>query len=152
MDSHFGGKFAVEIKKAGWDFIIIKGKSENPTYMNIINDKIEFNDASKLWGMECKSVHNWLQKKHGRVKTAIIGQAGENLVKFSSITIDGHRHAGRGGSGAVMGSKNLKAISLFGNNKIPLFNPNKYNNKSREVFKKIQKNDFVPIRRKFGTF
>ena len=151
LDSHFGGIFAVEIKKAGWDFIIIRGKSKNPTYVNIYNENVEFFDASIIWGRECKYVHNWLQKKHGKVKTAVIGPAGENLVKFSSITIDGHRHAGRGGSGAVMGSKNLKAISLFGNGKISLNYPIEYKNKSLEVFQKIQENNFVPIRRKFGT-
>ena len=151
LDSHFGGIFAVEIKKAGWDVIIIKGKSDNPTYLNINNDKVEFYDASKIWGKECKYVHKWLQNKHGKVKTAVIGPAGENLVKFSSITIDGDRHAGRGGSGAVMGSKNLKGISLSGNNKISLNNPIEYKKKSKEVLQKIQENNFVPIRRKFGT-
>ncbi len=151
LDSHFGGMFAVEIKKAGWDIIILKGKSKNPVYININNEKVEYKDASNIWGKECTYVHNWLQKKYGEVKTAVIGPAGENLVKFSAITIDGLRHAGRGGSGAVMGSKNLKAITLFGNNKISLFNPKEFNQKSKEVFKKIQENDFVPIRRKFGT-
>jgi len=151
LDSHFGGMFAVEIKKAGWDIIILKGKSKNPIYININNEQVEYKDASKIWGKECIYVHNWLQKEYGKVKTAVIGPAGENLVKFSAITIDGHRHAGRGGSGAVMGSKNLKAITLFGNNKISPFNPKEFNQKSKEVFKKIQENDFVPIRRKFGT-
>ena len=151
LDSHFGGIFAAEMKKAGWDIIMLKGKSKNPIYIKINNDKIDFLDASVIWGKECKFVHNWLQKKHGRVKTAVIGPAGENLVKFSSITIDGHRHAGRGGSGAVMGSKNLKAIALAGNNKISIYNPKEFNQKSKEVLKKIQENDFVPIRRKFGT-
>jgi len=151
LDSHFGGMFAVEIKKAGWDIIIIKGKSKNPVYININNEQVEFKDASKIWGKECIYVHNRLQKEYGKVKTAVIGPAGENLVKFSAITIDGHRHAGRGGSGAVMGSKNLKAITLSGNNKIYPFNPKEFNQKSKEVFKKIQENDFVPIRRKFGT-
>jgi aldehyde:ferredoxin oxidoreductase len=151
LDSHFGGMFAVEIKKAGWDIIILKGKSKNPSYININNDQVEFKDASSIWGEECNFVHNWLKKKHEGAKTAVIGRAGENLVRFSAITIDGHRHAGRGGSGAVMGSKNLKAIALSGNKKISLFKPKEFNQKSKEVFKKIQENDFVPIRRKFGT-
>jgi aldehyde:ferredoxin oxidoreductase len=151
LDSHFGGMFAVEIKKAGWDIIILKGKSKNPSYININNDQVEFKDASSIWGEECNFVHNWLKKKHEGAKTAVIGRAGENLVRFSAITIDGHRHAGRGGSGAIMGSKNLKAIALSGNKKISLFKPKEFNQKSKEVFKKIQENDFVPIRRKFGT-
>ena len=59
LDSHFGGIFAVEIKKAGWDVIIINGKSDNPTYLNINNDKVEYYNASKIWGKECKYVHKY---------------------------------------------------------------------------------------------
>ncbi|MDH7506932.1 MAG: aldehyde ferredoxin oxidoreductase family protein [Candidatus Thermoplasmatota archaeon] len=151
LDSHFGGFFAAEIKKAGWDVIIISDKSEKPVYLKINNDVVEFKDAKDLWGKECLETHEILQKKEGKVKTAVIGPAGENLVKFSSITIDGHRHAGRGGSGAVMGSKNLKAIALTGSNKIPLHDPDGFNKKTKEVLKRIQENDFIPIRRKFGT-
>lgn len=151
LDSHFGGFFAAEIKKAGWDIIIINDKSEKPVYLKINNDAVEFKDAKDLWGKECLETHEILQKKEGKVKTAVIGPAGENLVKFSAITIDGHRHAGRGGSGAVMGSKNLKAIALTGSNKIPLHDPDGFNKKTKEVLRRIQENDFVPVRREFGT-
>ena len=94
LDSHFGGIFAAEMKKAGWDFIIVNGRSDDPVYLVVKDDSIEFKDASKLWGNECLETHNWLKKTEGKVKTALIGPAGENLVKFSAITIDGHRHAG----------------------------------------------------------
>ena len=151
LDSHFGGYLAVEIKKAGWDFIIINRKSKNPVYININNDTVEFKNASEIWNKECLETHNWLQKTEGRVKTAVIGPAGENLVKFSAITIDGHRHAGRGGSGSVMGSKNLKAIGIVGTNNISLYNKEEFNKKANEVLKQINENDFVPKRRKYGT-
>ena len=151
LDSHFGGFFAAEIKKAEFDIIILNGKSDKPVYLVINNESIQFKDAKEIWGKECLDAHNWLQNKEGKVKTAVIGPAGENLVKFSAITFDGHRHAGRGGAGAVMGSKNLKAITITGNNKIPLHDPEGFAKKSREVLKRIQENDFVPIRRKFGT-
>ena len=151
LDSHFGGFFAAELKKAGFDIIIVNGKSDEPVLLVINNESIQFKDAREIWGKECLETHNWLQNKEGKVKTAVIGPAGENLVKFSAITFDGHRHAGRGGAGAVMGSKNLKAITVTGNNKIPLHNPEGFAKKSREVLKRIQENDFVPIRRKFGT-
>ncbi|MCK4347559.1 MAG: aldehyde ferredoxin oxidoreductase family protein [Thermoplasmatales archaeon] len=151
LDSHFGGIFAAEMKKAGWDFIILKGKSEKPVYIAINSDSVEFKDASEIWGKECLVTHNWLQQTEGRVRTAVIGPAGENLVKFSSITIDGHRHAGRGGSGAVMGSKNLKAIAVAGNSKIPLHEPKEFRKKTNEVLKKIKEDDFVPLRKEFGT-
>ncbi|UCF13459.1 MAG: aldehyde ferredoxin oxidoreductase family protein [Thermoplasmatales archaeon] len=151
LDSHFGGSFAVEIKKAGWDFIIIKGRSDNPVYSVIKDDSVEFKDASKIWGKECLETHYWLQQNEGKVKTALIGPAGENLVKISAITVDGHRHAGRGGSGAVMGSKNLKAIAITGTSNIPIHDPERFRIRTREVLRKIKENNFVPIRRRYGT-
>jgi len=151
LDSHFGGIFANEMKKAGWDFIIFKNRSKKPVYLRIKDDKVEFKDASKIWGFECLETHDWLQEHEGKIKTALIGPAGENLVRISCITMDGHRHAGRGGAGAVMGSKNLKAIALSGSNKIPLHDEDGFNKTATEVRKKIQENDFVPIRRKYGT-
>jgi len=151
LDSHFGGIFAAEMKKAGWDFIIFKGRSNTPVYIVINDDSVEFKDASEIWGKECLETHNWLQQTEGRVRTALIGPAGENLVKFSAITIDGHRHAGRGGPGAVMGSKNLKAIAINGSNKVPLHDPDGFRKVSKEVLKQIKENDFVPIRKKYGT-
>jgi len=151
LDSHFGGVFAAELKKAGWDLIIINGKSRTPTYLRIKDGSVQFKDASKLWGKECLATHDRLQKIEGRIKTAVIGPAGENLVKISSITFDGHRHAGRGGAGAVMGSKNLKAIALSGTQKVPLHDPEGFQKKAKDVLKKIQAHSFIPIRRKYGT-
>jgi len=151
VDSHFGGFFAMEMKKAGWDFILFTKKSEKPIYLVISDEKVEFKDASNIWGMECQEAHNFLQKTEGKSKTALIGPAGENLVLFSAITFDGHRHAGRGGTGAVMGSKNLKAISLKGTKKVPIHKPEEFKIKSKEVLRLISENDFVPKRRKFGT-
>jgi len=151
LDSHFGGIFAAEMKKAGWDFIILNNKAKNPIYISIENDSVEFKDANFFWGKECLESHNHLQQIEGKVRTAVIGPAGENLVKFSAITIDGHRHAGRGGAGAVMGSKNLKAVTIKGNKRVTIHDPEKFRNKAIEVMKKIQNNDFIPLRHKFGT-
>jgi aldehyde:ferredoxin oxidoreductase len=151
LDSHFGGVFAAEMKKAGWDIILIKGKSKQPVYLVIHDDKVAFKDASDLWGMECKKTHNQLQKLEGKIKTAEIGPAGEYLVKYSAITIDGERHAGRGGPGTVMGSKKLKAIAVTGSKEIPLHYKEKYNHKAKEILQKVKDNDFVPIRKKYGT-
>ncbi len=151
LDSHFGGIFAAEMKKAGWDFIIIHGRSKSPIYIVIKDDIVEFKDASMIWDEECFEMHNRLQRNEGPVKTAVIGPAGINLVKFSAITIDGHRHAGRGGSGAVMGSKNLKAVAVSGSGKIPLHKTDEFQKQASDVLKRIQENDFVPVRRKYGT-
>ena len=151
VDSHFGGVFAAEMKRAGWDIIIMNGRAESPVYTVIKDDKVEFKPASNIWGKECLETHNFLQKKEGKIKTAVIGPASENLVKFSAITVDGHRHAGRGGTGAVMGSKNLKGIALSGSCKILLYDEEEFKKKAKEVLKQIQENDFVPKRRKYGT-
>ena len=152
LDSHFGGAFAAETKKAGWDYIQITGKSKQPIYITINNQHIEFHDAKPLKHMECLQTHKWLLNKHGKkTKTAVIGPAGENLVLFSAITIDGHRHAGRGGAGAVMGSKNLKALTMQGTQKIPLYDEKRFKQKAKEVLQNIQNNSFIPTRRQFGT-
>jgi aldehyde:ferredoxin oxidoreductase len=151
VDSHFGGFFAMEMKKAGWDIIIVNDKSSKPIYIVIKDDKIEFKDANDLWGMECLKTHNALLEIEGKTRTAVIGPAGENLVKYSAITFDGHRHAGRCGTGAVMGSKKLKAIVILGTQKIPIHDPENFKNKTSQVLKQIQENDFVPKRRKYGT-
>jgi aldehyde:ferredoxin oxidoreductase len=151
LDSHFGGSFAVELKKAGWDVIILIGRANEPLYIVINNDAVEFKSAKDIWGKECLVTHEWLQTQEGSVKTALIGPTGENLVTFSAITIDGHRHAGRGGAGTVMGSKNLKAIALHGTYKIPIHDVEGFQKKAKEVLQKIQSNSFVPIRREFGT-
>jgi len=151
LDSHFGGFFAAEMKKAGWDIIIFTKQSEKPIYVIMKDDKIKFKEAKKIWGKECLKTHDWLLKTEGKMKTAVIGPAGENLVKFSAITIDGHRHAGRGGPGAVMGSKKLKAVAISGSGTIPLHDPDSFRRTSKEVLRKIKENDFVPLRRKYGT-
>jgi len=151
LDSHFGGIFAAEMKKAGWDFIIFNGRADKPVYLVINDDSAEFKDAKNIWGKECLETHDWLQENEGKVKTALIGPAGENLVKIACITFDGHRHAGRGGAGAVMGSKNLKGIALSGSSKIALHDEEGFKQVSKEVRKQIQENSFVPVRRKYGT-
>jgi aldehyde:ferredoxin oxidoreductase len=151
LDSHFGGFFAAEMKRAGWDIIIFTKQSEKPVYVTIKDDDIKFKDAKKIWGKECLKTHNLLLENEGKIKTAVIGPAGENLVRFSAITVDGHRHAGRGGPGAVMGSKKLKAVTISGSGKIPLHDPDAFRKTSQDVLRKIKENDFVPIRRKYGT-
>lgn len=151
LDSHFGGSFAVELKKAGWDVIILNGRATEPLYLVIMNNTVEFKNANDIWGKECVDTHEWLQTTEGSVKTALIGPAGENLIAFSAITIDRHRHAGRGGAGAVMGSKNLKAIAIRGTHKIPIHDAEEFQKKAKDVLQKIQSNSFIPLRRKFGT-
>ncbi len=112
MRSVCGGKFGAAIKLNNFEFMVIEGKSSKPVYLLINGDQVEIKNASGLWGLDTEETQRKLQKIHGsNSRVACIGPAGENMVLFSSI-IHEERAAARGGVGAVMGSKNLKAIVL----------------------------------------
>ncbi len=126
-DSNSGGSFGPEIKKCGYDAIIFKGVAKTPKYVLIQEDKKELLEASGIWGLDIIETDFKLKEKHGKfIKTAAIGQAGENLSKISGIANDKGRIAARAGLGAIMGSKNLKALVLKGNNKISIYNRDKF--------------------------
>jgi len=113
-ESIMGGSIGAELRHAGYDALEIHGKAESPSYIFIEDDKIETNDAADLWGKDTREVPEILKKRHGMdVKVACIGVAGEKLVNMACIDCE-DRQSGRGGLGAVMGSKNLKAIAVRG--------------------------------------
>lgn len=113
--SNSGGYWGGELKYAGYDMIIFEGKAERPVYLWIYNDQIELREASGLWGKKVDETTDLLlEATDPEAKVACIGPAGENLVKFANIMNDKHRAAGRTGVGAVMGSKNLKAVVVRG--------------------------------------
>ncbi len=113
-DSNGGGFFGAEIKKCGYDGILIKGASKSPKYVAIIDGNKQINDASELWGLDTSETEGWLKKKHPNIRTATIGPSGEKLSLLSGIVHSKFRVAARSGFGAVMGSKKLKAIVLKG--------------------------------------
>ncbi|MBY9004414.1 MAG: aldehyde ferredoxin oxidoreductase family protein [Candidatus Lokiarchaeota archaeon] len=117
-DSNCGGYFGPEIKECGYDAILIKGKSDSPKCITILENNKQIIDASDLWGLDVVQTEDKLKEKYGNVQIASIGQAGENLSLISGIVNDKARIAGRSGFGAVMGSKKLKAIVLKGEKKI----------------------------------
>jgi aldehyde:ferredoxin oxidoreductase len=121
-DSNCGGYFGPEIKKCGYDGILIKGISVSPRYIAIINDAKQILEAEDLWGLDVVETEEKLKKKHGNVQVAAIGPSGEKLSLISGIVNDKARIAGRSGFGAVMGSKKLKAIILKGNKKLKVEN------------------------------
>lgn len=130
--SNCGGNFGHYLKKAGMDALVIRGKCEKPTWIEIKNDKFFFHDAGDLWGMRVTETQEELQKimdnaRKCRVKCGMlsIGPAGENLVKYAAV-ISGERAAGRAGVGAVFGSKNLKAMVATGNREVPVYSPEKF--------------------------
>lgn len=114
--SNSGGFFGAEMKFAGWDMIIFEGKSPKPVYLYVENDKAELRDAAHLWGKTCWQTEEMIKTSHQDplIRVSSIGGAGENQVLFACIVNDLHRAAGRSGVGAVMGSKNLKAVAIRG--------------------------------------
>jgi len=114
--SNSGGYWGAELKMAGWDMIIVEGKSPKPVYLVIENDKAELRDASQLWGKTVWQTEEMIKTSHQDplMRVSSIGRAGENGVLFAGIMNDLHRAAGRSGVGAVAGSKNLKAIAVRG--------------------------------------
>lgn len=114
--SNSGGYFGAELKFAGWDMIIMEGKSPKPVYILIQDDKCEIKDASAIWGTSVWHTDEWIKKEHQdpMMHIACIGIAGEKGVLYSAVVNDLHRAAGRSGVGAVMGSKNVKAVAVRG--------------------------------------
>ncbi|ASJ00188.1 aldehyde ferredoxin oxidoreductase [Thermococcus gorgonarius] len=135
-----GGYFGAELKFAGWDGIIVEGKAESPVYIYIKDDNVEIRDASHLWGKVVSETEEAIKKEIGSKKLHIasIGPAGENLVKFAAVMNDGHRAAGRAGVGAVMGSKNLKAIAVEGSKQVPIADRQKFMLTVREKINKLR--------------
>ena len=114
--SNSGGYWGAELKMAGWDMVIFEGKSPKPVYLCIQNDVAELRDAADLWGQSVWHTEEAIKKsmQDPLVRVSCIGKAGENQVLYASVVNDMHRAAGRSGVGAVMGSKNLKAIAVRG--------------------------------------
>ena len=162
-DSHSGGYFPAELKFAGFDGIIIKGCSSKPVYLTIKDGHAEIRDASNLWGKGVFETTDLLVKESGETprhhmdgpKIGCIGPAGENRVRFAAVAYEKHHFAGRGGTGAVMGSKNLKAISVRGTAQAKRLSVNSepaFQTFVREVIKKdIQENPAEEMLRKVGT-
>ena len=123
--SNSGGHWGPELKFAGYDMIIVEGKADRPVYLWVLDDRVEIRDASALWGQSTWNTEDLIREQTGvaDAKIASIGQAGENRVRFACIMNDKHRAAGRNGVGAVMGSKNLKAIALRGTGQISIARP-----------------------------
>jgi len=122
--SNSGGSFGPELKYAGYDLVIIEGKAAKPSYLWIKDSKVEIRDASHIWGKMVPETTEALRAEtDDEAKVACIGPAGEKLVLFASIMNDMHRAAGRSGVGAVMGSKNLKAMVVVGTGPVKVADP-----------------------------
>jgi len=149
-----GGHWGPELKFAGYDGLIIEGKAKDPVYIWINNNEIKIKPADKIWGKLILESDKEIRKEIShdkKVQIALIGPAGEKLVNYACITSGLYREFGRGGAGAVMGSKNLKGIALSGSNDIHVANPKKIIELSKELIQKLRESRGGKIRREFGT-
>jgi aldehyde:ferredoxin oxidoreductase len=124
LDSYSGGVFGAQLKWAGFDALVIRGRAEKPCFLLVDEGEIRIHDAANLWGLTTTETETRLRREltsqgEGRLSMACIGPAGENRVRFAAILNERRAH-GRGGAGAVMGSKNLKAVVARGNRKLAL--------------------------------
>lgn len=140
LDTLAGGFFGAEVRLAGYDAIAIKGRTDRLSYLFIDDHRVELRNASSLKGMFCNETQDAIIDEIGDpdVRIASIGPAGENLVKFACITIDYNRHTGRGGAGAVMGSKNLKAIAVRGSCGIKIYDIAAYKKVAMEAYAAVR--------------
>jgi aldehyde:ferredoxin oxidoreductase len=153
-EAEAGGHFGPELKFAGYDAVVIKGRAEKPVYLWVHDGEAEIRDASKLWGKPTKEAQDGIRKELGddKIRVAQIGPAGEKLVRFACIVNELQDVNGRGGMGAVMGSKNLKAIAAKGaTKKISLKDPDKVTALVKWFNENFPKNPDVPGLRSIGT-
>jgi aldehyde:ferredoxin oxidoreductase len=147
-----GGHFTAEMRYAGLDSIILEGISPKPVYLFIDDDKIELRDASDLWGKATFAVEKQFKEKLGEeFQIAVIGVGGENLVPYASINHDSGRQAGRGGVGAVMGSKKVKAIVIHGTKSIPVADMNAYRKAGMALYKACKDAEGLKDWTRYGT-
>jgi len=151
-EAHSSGFWARELKRAGYDGIVIEGKSEKPSLLVIDDEDARIEDASHLWGKGCLETEEQIRKELGEAfRVACIGPAGERLVRFASIINDEGRAAGRCGMGAVMGSKNLKAIAVRGSKEVPIKEPERIRNVLRRIYPQIMSFPTTQIYASYGT-
>ena len=150
-ESSCGGSFGVQLKQAGFDGVIIKGASNSPVYIKIIDGNVEIKDASRLWNKDTYEVYDILKRDEGVNTSVSIGIAGENKVLFANIANEPGNYAGRCGLGAAMGSKKLKAIGVKGTKRIEFADSVKINELRKELIEKQKKNIAVETLKAFGT-
>jgi len=149
--SNFGGYFGPELKFAGYDNIVITGRADKPVYLWIYNDEVEIKDASHLWGKDTYETQKIIRSEiDPDAKIACIGQAGENRVHFATVQHELGHGAGRTGMGAVMGSKNLKAIVVRGTRGVNLADPEKCLNIANELQEEMRNHPGVQDKQKHG--
>jgi aldehyde:ferredoxin oxidoreductase len=152
-DSNCGGHFAAQLKYAGFDHLLITGKSPVPVYLKITNDRIEIRDAQHLWGKDTWETQLALKEENGddRFQVVAIGVAGEKMVRLASVMTGPKDAAGRTGMGAVMGSKNLKAIAVRGTKDVSVAHPQELLHYFRKELDKLMGRKWIKALGRLGT-
>ncbi len=151
-DGNLGTRAAVNLRKAGYEAIIIDGKADVPTYMYIEDDTVEFHDANGMWGQGTFTAEDELLSTYGKsAGVLLIGQGGENLVKFAPVISQKGRAGGRPGMGAVMGSKNLKAVVIKGTQDMPIADPQGLKELGKEGYKDVKSKESYDFWMRVGT-
>jgi aldehyde:ferredoxin oxidoreductase len=151
--SNMGGFFAPELRLAGFDHLVITGKAERPMYLWIHDGEIEIRDAAQLWGEDVPATQDLIREELGdpEIKALCIGLAGENLVRYANVMTGVKNAAGRTGMGAVMGSKNLKAIAVRGTLDLTIRFPKEALEYNAQLLEHIGSTKFTQIMQKWGT-
>jgi len=151
--SNMGGFFAPELRWAGFDHLVIKGRADGPVYLWIHDGEIEVRDAAQLWGEDVPTTQELIKEELGdpEIKALCIGVAGENLVRFANVMTGMKNAAGRTGMGAVMGSKNLKAIAVRGTMDLEIRFPEEALEYNAGLLDHIASTKFAQIMQKWGT-
>ncbi len=152
-DSQLGGSIGPMIKRAGYDAIVITGKSDAPSYLLVDGDNIEIKSGSQIWGKTVLEVHDALTSEHGDKNISVLqcGPAGESLVRFSCLMGDFNNAAGRGGMGAVFGSKNLRALVVKGTGTVEVEDSDALKKLAKLAMERLPGSGFPEILKKLGT-
>jgi aldehyde:ferredoxin oxidoreductase len=152
-DSNIGGFFAPELRFAGFDHLVITGKADKPVYLWVNNGDIQVLDANHLWGQDTFETQNLIRSDHDdeEIKSLVIGEAGENLVRYACVRTGMKNSAGRTGMGCVMGSKNLKAIAARGTKDVEFTYPEELLDYCAEMNNMITSSRWARAQSKWGT-
>jgi aldehyde:ferredoxin oxidoreductase len=152
-DSYSSGRISLELKRAGYDGLVIRGRANNPCYLQVSDGGAEIRDAGRLWGMDSFAAEKALKELPGNAAAAVssIGTAGEKLCSYSCINSEFYRQAARGGVGTVMGSKRLKAIVVKGSKNVEYHDHKKVVELNRENYERARVSQVFQARSKYGT-
>jgi aldehyde:ferredoxin oxidoreductase len=153
-ESHVGGFLGAELKYAGYDMLVVEGKSEKPVYIIIEDSDLQIVDAKQLWGLTTDRLTKSIQKMHNDpdIQVAAIGPAGERLVRYASVIVNHARAAGRTGMGAVLGSKNVKGIAIRGHGSVEVFDHSTFMDLAKEAHSRVRSNPQARQMGKYGTW